>query len=319
MPKNFNHLGSLWIKTPLTMLIDYSDYFYYPFCLLINSSKKVVIEYERDSIRDRLQNFAQREVTHIYIKEEDIVTFMNDVKASIQNKVVNTTAITPDAIEDEILSLASCFELMKNSFISLGFSRSNIELAKQINLMSIKLIDQTPNLISLLKKMENSLNEHFANAILSASLSSCLIDAYTWGSSSIKQKVSLGCMLKQLNWEKEHFDIYKSGEKLERLKELPLKMSALMQENGTFSKEVIEIVEQSFETPNSKGFPRGIGAGSIGRLSALSIVSHGLIKKLTDYKFDYTKKASIIDELKHEYCEGQFVQIMEGVSRMIAA
>mgnify|MGYP003669829990 FL=1 len=171
----------------------------------------------------------------------------------------------------------------------------------------------------MLKRMEKSLNPHFVNAILSASLTTCLVEAYSWGSPSIKQKVSLGCMLKQLNWEQKHFEIYQSGENLDSLKELPLKMSAMMKENGSFSKEVIEIVEQSFEKPDSKGFPRGLGAGSIGRLSALSIVSHSFIKKLSEHKFDYTKKGSIIDELNNEYQEGQFIQIMEGVSRMIAA
>ena len=240
---------------------------------------------------------------------------MIEVKQSLSTKKNNEE--TPD--ESLVLTLSGCFDLVKNSFQSLGLSKTNIELVNEVNLLSIKLINDSPSLFVLLKKMESELNAHFVRAVLSSSMSTCLVDAYSWGSQSIKEKVSLGCMLKQLNWNEEDFNLYDQGKDFHKLKKLPLEMGQLLKDTGKFSKEVIEIVEQSFETPDSKGFPRGIGPANIGRLPALSIVSNSLIGKLSFYEFDYKKKDTILSELKDQYNEGQFLQIMEGVSRMIAA
>ncbi len=315
MPKNFTHLGSRWIKAPLTMLLEFSDHFHYPICLVLNNEKKVIIDYDKESVRPRLESFGFKNVTHVYLREADLVSFMTEIKQSLSTKKSNEES----PVESVVLTLSGCFDLIKNSFQSLGLSKSNIELAIEVNIRSIKLINDSSNLFTLLKKMEGELNSHFVRAILSSSMSTCLVDAYSWGSQSIKEKVSLGCMLKQLNWTEEHFKIYDEGKELHKLKKLPLEMGQLLRETGNFSKEVIEIVEQSFETPDSKGFPRGIGPANIGRLPALSIVSHSLVRKLSFYEFDYKKKDTILTELKDQYNEGQFLQIMEGVSRMIAA
>ena len=314
MPKNFDHLESRWIKTPLSMLLEFNQYFHYPICLVLNNDKKVIIDYDKESLKPRLESFGAKNVSHVYLREADLVSFMNEIKLSLNVKNVDT--LTDQ--EAVVLTLSGCFELVRNTFHSLGFSKTNIELATEVNLLTIKLISDSPNLVSLLRKMENKLNPFFINAIMSASMSTCLVDAYSWGSHSIKEKVSLGCMLKQLNWSEEHFRRYEEGIELETLRKLPLEMAKLLRDNGSFAKEVIEIVEQSFETPDSTGFPKGIGAASIGRLSALSIVSHSLILKLTLHQYDYNKKDQILNELKEQYKEGQFLQIMEGVSRMIA-
>lgn len=315
MPKNFSHLGSRWIKAPLTMLLEFSDYFHYPICLILNNEKKVIIDYDKESVRPRLESFGFKNVSHVYLREADLVAFMSEIKQSLNTKKTDQE-IPPEAV---VLTLSGCFDLVKNSFQSLGFSQANIGLANEVNLRSIKLINDSPNLFMLLKKMERELNHQFVRAILSSSMSTCLVDAYSWGSQSIKEKVSLGCMLKQLNWTEEHFKLYDEGKDLHKLKKLPLEMAQMLRDNGNFSKEVIEIVEQSFESPDSKGFPKGIGATTIGRLPALSIVSHSLIRKLSYYEYDYKKKDTIINELKDLYNEGQFIQIMEGVCRMIAA
>lgn len=315
MPKNFNHLGSRWIKAPLSMLLEFSDHFHYPICLILNNNKKVIIDYDKESVRPRLESFGLKNLTHVYLREADLVTFMSEIKMSLSLKK-NSYDLE---VETEILTLNGCFELVQNSFYALGFSKTNIDLANEVNQLSIKLINESPNLVTLLKKMESKLNPHFVRAILTSSMSACLVDAYSWGSQSIKEKVSLGCMLKQLNWDEEHFKLYDQNLDHKKLKMLPLEMAQILKDNGNFAKEVIEIVEQSFETPDSKGFPRGIGAAAIGRLSALSIVSHSLIRKLSFYEYDYTKKDKILAELKDQYNEGQFLQIMEGVCRMIAA
>ena len=315
MPKNFNHLGSRWIKAPISMLLEFSDHFHYPICLVLNNDKKVIIDYDSESVRPRLESFGDKNVTHVYLREADLVSFMREIKESLNLKK-NNNDLEAEAV---VLTLSGCFELVRNSFHSLGLSSTNIDLAVEVNMLSIKMLSESPNLVSLLKKMEKDLNPYFIRAILSSSMSTCLVDAYSWGSQSIKEKVSLACMIRQLNWNQEHFKIYDEGSSIKKIEKLPLEMANLLKANGTFSKEVIEIVEQSFETPDAKGFPRGLGAASIVSLSALSIVSHSLIQKLSFYKYDYNKKDEILSELKEQFKEGQFIQIMEGVCRMIAA
>ncbi len=298
MSKNIEHDGVRWIQTPLKMVLQFIELFNYPICLDLNESKRVVIDYDKTSIADRLQKLEDKSITHIYLRDEDMMAFMRDVKKILEQEKI---------------------ESMKTAFMQLGFSERSLILAEEINRRSMKAVRDTPNLVELLRNLRNDLHPHFMRALLSGSMSACLVDAFNWGNEEIKEKVSLGAMLTQLNWEQKHFDIFDEGTQLHSLKMLPVEMAEKLRRANTFSKEVIEIVEQAFENPERTGFPRGIDSTGIGRLPALHIVSSQFIKKLVEREFDYSAKKQIVEELKAQYNQGQFVQIMEGVSRMFAA
>tara|TARA_R110000868_G_scaffold204946_3_gene453188 strand:- start:54164 stop:55123 length:960 start_codon:yes stop_codon:yes gene_type:complete len=319
MSKNIEHDGVRWIQTPLKMVLQFIELFNYPICLDLNESKRVVIDYDKTSIADRLQKLEDKSITHIYLRDEDMMAFMRDVKKILEQEKIESGVLSPKEIMSEVCSISTCYEFMKTAFMQLGFSERSLILAEEINRRSMKAVRDTPNLVELLRNLRNDLHPHFMRALLSGSMSACLVDAFNWGNEEIKEKVSLGAMLTQLNWEQKHFDIFDEGTQLHSLKMLPVEMAEKLRRANTFSKEVIEIVEQAFENPERTGFPRGIDSTGIGRLPALHIVSSQFIKKLVEREFDYSAKKQIVEELKAQYNQGQFVQIMEGVSRMFAA
>lgn len=319
MAKNIEHNGRRWIETPIKMVAQFIEHFSYSICLNLNDTKRVVIEYDKDSISERLNNLSDKNVTHIYILDTDMMTFMQDVKTSLEQEKIESGALSPNEIMSEVCSISTCFEFMKSAFLQLGFPERSLVLAEQINRRSMKVVRDAPNLVELFRKLRNDLHPHFMQALLTGSMSSCFVDAFSWGNEEIKEKVSLGAMLCQLNWEQKHFDIFDSDLNHHLLKLLPVEMAAKLKEANIFSKEVIEIVEQAFETPEGSGFPRGIDSMGVGRLPALHIVSAAFIKKLVKHEFDYSKRIQIVEELNSRFTEGQFKQIMEGVGRIFAA
>lgn len=319
MAKNIEIDGKRWIQTPLKMLIQYVDIFSYRICVDLNQSKRVIIDYDKNEAIESLRRLELKEVEFIYLLEEDLLHFMTDVKSAMEQVKIESGELSISEVLNETRSISTCFEFMKKSFIQLGFSPESLVLAEQINRRSMKIVRDSPNLVDLLRRLRNDLHPHFMRGLLTGSLSVCLVESFSWGNEEIKEKLSLGALLYQLNWEAEHYSIYEEKNNHEPLKRLPLEMAERLRESKLFSREVIEIVEQAFEKPDGTGFPRGLAAGAIGRLPAIHIVSSSFVRQLIANDFDYSKRGEILSYLQRTYNEGTFKSVMEGVSRKLAA
>lgn len=319
MAKNFEIDGQRWIQTPINMALEYADLFHYRICILLNVSKHVIIDYDPNDTRKKLKNLQDKSVEYIYLLESDLLSFMQDVKTTLEQVKLESGELSFEDIMTETTSISTCFEFMKSAFLQLGFSSESLVLAEQINRRTMKVVRDTPNLVELLRRLRNDLHPHFMRALLTGSLSACLVESFSWGNDEIKEKLSMGAILCQLNWEQRHYDIYDHGENFSELKKLPIEMGDKLREAKTFSREVIEIVEQSFERQDGSGFPRGLTASSIGRLPAIHLVSASFIRELIRNDFDYSKRGHIVGSLKVHYSDGPFKQVMETVSRKLAA
>jgi len=319
MAKNFEINGQRWIQTPINMAIEYADLFHYRICVLLNANKHVVIDYDPNDTQSKLKNLEAKSVEYIYLLESDLLSFMQDVKTALEQSKLESGELSPKDIMTEAASINTCFEFMKSAFMQLGFSSDSLILAEQINRRTMKVVKDTPNLVELLRRLRNDLHPHFMRALLTGSLSACLVEAFSWGNDEIKEKLSMGAILCQLNWEQRHYDIYDHGQDFSELKKLPVEMGDKLREAKIFSREVIEIVEQSFERQDGSGFPRGLTASSIGRLPAIHMVSTSFIRELIQSDFNYAKRGEIVVNLKSTYSEGPFKQVMETVSRKLAA
>lgn len=319
MAKNIEIDGQRWIQTPIKMVMGYIELFHYRICVNINASKRVIIDYDSNDCHDKLKKLEAKSVEFIYLLEADLLNFMQDVKTSLEQAKLESGEISHRDIMSETTSISTCFEFMKSSFLQLGFSSESLTLAEQINRRTMKVVKDTPNLVELLRRLRNDLHPHFMRALLTGSLSTCLVESFSWGNDEIKEKLSLGALLCQLNWEQRHYDIFDHGEDVSELRRLPSEMADKLRECKTFPREVVEIVEQSFERQDGSGFPRGLTSASIGRLPAIHMVSTGFIRELIQRDFDYSQRNEIVLNLRASYSEGPFKQVMETVSRKLAA
>lgn len=319
MAKNFEINGERWIQTPIKMAIEYADLFHYRICVLLNANKHVIIDYDPNDTQAKLNSLADKSVEFVYLLESDLLSFMKEVKKTLEQAKLESGELSYKDIMSETTSISTCFEFMKTAFLQLGFSSDILILAEEINRRTLKVVKDTPNLVELFRHLRNDLHPHFMRALLTGSLSVCLVEAFSWGNDEIKEKLSMGAIMCQLNWGQRHYDIYDHGEDFTELKSLPLDMAAKLREANIFSREVIEIVEQSFEQQDGSGFPRGITAASIGRLPAIHLVSTSFIRELIRSDFDYTKRGEIVTNLKTKYSDGPFKQVMDTVSRKLAA
>lgn len=320
MSKEIDLDDNRWLQVKVRMVLQYVEFFHYPFCVDLNENKRVMIEYDPSSVENRFEKLMERGLGTIYMLDSDLMSFMRDVKNAMEDEPqVSVGDMTPEQILNEARSINTCYEFINDSFAQLGFSRESIEVATQINRRCMKLVRDIPNIVVMLRRLRNELNPQFVACLLTGCFASCVVDAFSWGSEQIKEKVSLGAMLVRLNWEPRHYEVYANGERSSELVRLPTELAAMLRKLNEFPREVIEIVEQCFEKPDGSGFPRGLAANNIGRLSALQMVSMDFVSELIRLDFDYSKRAEIMSLLHERYQDGSFKQVVEGIERQLAA
>ena len=319
MSKNIEIDGERWIQTPIKMVLQHVEHFHYQICLDLSDQKRVIVDYNEADTRKRLQSLLDKSIEHIFLREEDLIFFMKNVKSSLEQVKIEAGELSVAEIMSETCAISTCFEFMKSSFLQLGLNSQSLILAEEINRRTLKTIRHTPNLVELLRTMRNDLHPHFVRALLTGSMSICLVDFFSWGNDEINEKLSLGALMSQLNWEDRHYQIYENGTDHKELHNLPVQMASKLREAKIFPREVIEIVEQSFERPDGSGFPRALSSSAIGRLPAIHMVSTSFVKDLIAYDFDFSKRTTIVDNLKQRYNEGSFKPVMEMIAQNLVA
>jgi hypothetical protein len=320
MTKQIDFDGKRWLQVKVAMVLQFIDYFHYPFCVELNENKRILIEYDRQAAFERFEKLLKKGVSTVYMCDEDLIIFMRDVRQALgQKDKMKIEDMTPEQVLKETHSLNTCYQFMQESFAQIGLREETVELAIEINRRSLKIIKAVPNLITLLKRMRNDLHPQFMMSLLTGCFATCILDSFSWSSDQIKEKVSLGALLARLNWEKKHFDMYSTGKIGHELTRLPTEMATQLRALNTFPKEVVEMVEQCFERPDGRGFPRGLSASNIGRLSALQMVSMDFVAELVANNFDYEQKDKIMALLRERYHDGSFKQMMDGIDRQLAA
>jgi len=309
-------------KVPLNIISKYGNELPFDIYLKLSESKYVKLVQKDGNVIDTVSKYNAKGVESVYTTKEDFATFINQLNNSFTSKFFDPNVST----EQSVSTLSDGYEVVQESLQKLGISQSTANFAKEITKQSISLISQQPNIFKFFQEFKSKCSEAYLLNMLVAYTTTCMLDTFDWTTHAIKEKMNLSVMLRDILLNKDDLIQLKEhrnniGELSGKIIEHPRKMAEMIEndKNTFLPKEVAVIIEQHHESPDGKGFPRGIGHSKITVLSAIQIVGDDFIDRMVQFNFDLKMKNEILNALSTKYNQGNFRKAMDALKMMFHA
>jgi HD-GYP domain-containing protein (c-di-GMP phosphodiesterase class II) len=304
------------IKIKISNLIKFASSFAGIEVHVFISGKYIKMNYANDQFIDILRRLQQKEMEEVYVNQDDCKRILGE----IQNSMSSKSFYDPKTTDEQRMEIAeNSVEVVKNVINQMGVDKQTMDILKSVNQKTINMLNESPSIFSFLKQFKKNCSEEFLRSILTAYLTSLVIDKFPWKSIPVKEKAALAAMLCDITLRKDDFIAIKeheqNGAPLEdRIKNHPTEIAKLLStKKDIIPSETITIIEQHHELPDGKGFPGSIELGRFNQLSSIFIVCQKFTEKLFQESFDYNKREAIIAEMRKVYCGRTFDKAMDAL------
>ena len=190
------------VKIKITHLIKFASSFAGIEVHLYLNGKYIKMNYASDHFVEILRKLQQKEVEEVYINQEDC----QKVLGEIQNGMSSKSFYDPKTTDEERMERAeNSVEVVKNLINQLGVDKQTVEILKSVNQKTIGLLSESPSIFMFIKQFKKNCSEEFLRSVLTAYLTSLVIDKFPWKSAPVKEKAALASMLCDITLTKEDF------------------------------------------------------------------------------------------------------------------
>lgn len=309
------------VKIKITHLIKFAKSFAGVEVHLYLNGKYIKLNYASDHFVEILRKLQQKELEEVYINQEDCQKVLGEIQQGMSAK----SFYDPNTSDEERMEHAeNSAEVVKNLINQLGVDKQTVEILKSVNQKSIGLLSESPSIYQFIKQFKKNCSEEFLRSVLTAYLTSLVIDKFPWKSTPVKEKAALASMLCDITLTKEDFAALKdhelNGTPLdERLKNHPLDVSRLLStKKDVIPSETITIIEQHHEMPDGTGFPLQLELHRFNQLSSIFIVCQKFTENLFQENFDYTKRLEIFNRMQKVYAGRTFDKAMDALMLVVS-
>jgi response regulator RpfG family c-di-GMP phosphodiesterase len=308
------------IKIQVTYLIKFADSFRGIEVHIYLNSKYIKLNYADDQFIDILRRLQQKEVTEVFIHQEDCQKLIGRIKDSLSSK----SFFDPKNVtEQRVERLEASTQIVKQVIKQLGADSETIKLLTTINSRAMSTLNESPSLFSFIKRFKKNCAEEFLRTTLTSYLMSNMVDQFDWRSEAVKEKGALASILCDIMLEKEDFVLLHAWEKdrvslPEHIKNHPIAVvEHLRQKRNLVSIETITIIEQHHELPDGSGFPYGITVNRFNQLSCIFIVAQQFIEELFYEGFNYERRLEILHRMQKKYYSKNFERALNALTKVI--
>ncbi len=311
-----------YCTVPLQFIRKHGNSIPFDIYIRLSDSKVVKISNKDCNVQDTVQKYVERGVDRIYAEKEDYLTCLKNFRETFSNKFFD-----PNIPEEEnILDLNAGHEMVRESMQKIGLNEETVKMAKEVTHRSLTIVSARPNIFKFFADFKEKCSEEYIKNTLVSYTALSILDTFDWSSESIKEKMSLACMLRDVTLQTEDFAILKEFEdknNFDRLPEHilnhPIKTAELFEaeKNKWISQDVCTIIRQHHERPDGTGFPLKITHSKINLLSSVMIVADRFISLMIDAKFDLKKKAEIMASLESTFAKGGMKKAYDGLALIL--
>ena len=308
-------------RAPVSLVLMYGKEIPFDIYIKLSDSKLIKLRNRDEDILNTLKQYVAKGVKEFYISKEDYLEFIQGTSQSLSHKFFNPQTVkTP---EESLLLLNDAYEVVKESFKTIGVTEEALSIAREVGKQAVKTVEGVSNIFILFKDFKENCSEEFMHHLLLAYTLSCVIDQFPWGSSATKEKMSLAAILCDVTLSKEDFQTLKDFSDdpdvlPEHIREHPIRVVELLQERkNSVPKEVIDVIELHHELPNGKGFPRKVNHVRVSLLAALFIVTSEFVDELQKIEFDFGRRSELMHALFKKYHMGNFRKAIEAIAKLI--
>ncbi|HAZ11749.1 MAG: hypothetical protein A2X86_01010 [Bdellovibrionales bacterium GWA2_49_15] len=294
---------------PLQFIRKHGNSIPFDIYLKLSDSKVVKISNKDGDVHDIVQKYVDKGVDLIYAEKQDYLTCIKNFREGFTSKFFDPSI--PE--EENILDLNAGLEMVRESMKKIGMNDETIRMAKEVTQRSLTIVSARPNIFKFFADFKEKCSEEYVKNTLVSYTTLSLLDTFDWSSESIKEKMSLACMLRDVMLQPKDFALIQEFEKKGKFTDLPeplfnhpLNTAALFEadKNRWLSQDVCTLIRQHHERQDGSGFPLGLSHSKITPLSCVLIVADHFISLMIDYKFDLKKKAEIMATLESTYTKG---------------
>lgn len=309
------------VKIKITHLIKFASSFAGIEVHLYLNGKYIKLNYAQDHFIEILRKLQQKEVEEVFINQEDC----QKVLGEIQNGMSSKSFYDPKTTDEERMERAeNSVEVVKNLINQMGVDKQTVEILKTVNQKTIGLLSESPSIFMFIKQFKKNCSEEFLRSVLTAYLTSLVIDKFPWKSAPVKEKAALASMLCDITLTKEDFAALKdhdlNGTPLDdKIKNHPFEVSRLLSaKKDIIPSETITIIEQHHELPDGTGFPSQLELHRFNQLSSIFIVCQKFTENLFNEGFDYNKRHDIFTKMKKVYAGRTFDKAMDALMIVVS-
>lgn len=296
--------GIVYYNMPLTVAIKFADKITSGFYVPLSEKKRVRIEHGDSDVKEVLLNYNEKGLDNLLFAVEDYYAFLRKIKKGMTGFFQKEDA----ELVDKKLTVTQVFHLLKKAVAYVGLPAETIELSEEVNKKVIQDLKNIPELYDVYKKFMTECQDEFLKNMFVSYICVGLIDALSWKTPGIKEKMIKACLLSDMTLCEKDFltmTICKENKTplpkhiLNHPKDAARLLSS--KSRNLLSPEMILIVEQHQELPDGSGYPNGLKSRQINQLSAVNIVARGFVNELIDSDFAYDNREKMIEDVAKKF------------------
>lgn len=268
--------------------------------------------------REFIYKFTNKRVKHLYIKNEDYEDF------SVSALKTPFLILSEDGAHMDTMDLcSSTVEVIHDLIKDVGVSPQVIELVDALANKVESDINRKSQLRGLVTNLKNRRDYLYDHSVLVAYVSIAICKEMEWDSDTTRIKLTYGSILHDVliddpelafNYDLGLDGISKySKEQIENYKTHSELTAKLISECNRLPPNIDKIVLQHHERPNGTGFPRGLSATNISKLSGIFNLSHEFVNELYLNEFQQDKIPAILNKLEISFSKGNYRDAVKGI------
>lgn len=266
-----------------------------------------------------LEEYEGKGISEVYLHKDAFLTITKHMINQLTIKARQLKKVSP-------LDIAGLqVNVSLHNLKELGINDEQINSVNEILEETIQSVFVDKSIEAKIKELMKDYNYHVSHSVLLMYVASNILKKTSLPFQKTLKKIALAAFFHDLSIDSDTANCELQGlnPKLEpsshlkkRLLEHSRKSAELLKrsDDDTFN-EVKKIIEEHHESPNGKGYPRGLNATQISPLSALFIISHEIANNL--YRNEYNKEmlALMIRNLEKDYAQGNFKSFFEAAKK----
>ncbi len=269
-----------------------------------------------------IQNFQKRNIRFLFIEKNEHLNFL---ESSIV-KIAQNLALNDDQPKKKIQSMIAGVLVIHQYLRDVGISDSLHLIIDQVIKQFPKVVSSYSDLKSLLLDFPLEQGDLAEQAVLKGLTAESMGSLLGWSSDLSRMKLGLAAIIHDCFLDRESWSIitYRDHPELDDLSAHQVqsfldhtKTAAEMARQFTRYPEADFIIEQHHELPDGNGFPNGIQASKITKISALFIVANSFVIQLIESGLSLSTIKNTVDSFESIYSLGNFKEIFTVLKKEI--
>lgn len=286
--------------------------------LRLSENKYVKIINEDDPYtRSFIEKFTDKKVKFLYLKKDSYELFCVNV--------LKTPFLIFNKGEDQDMEevCLSSVEVIHSLVDSVGISPMVIALVDEVADNIGDDLERTDGLNEMLAKMRNKRDYLYDHSYMVAYVACAICLEMEWDSDATRKKLTMAAMLHDVGIDDPDLALAVelglptlsdySDLKIKLFKLHPSNNAKLIRESSRMPPNIDDIVENHHESPKMNGFPRGLNATSITKISGVFNVAHFFVNELYGCDFNPKEIPRILKKAEVDFDKGNYRSAVKGL------